>query len=350
MKLTSKIIFLIITGVFIGACAPAPKTVAPKVKPPTTRTDKEYDDRKKRKNRNNVIKRHRSNYSGLTCEKTKGHIQDKCEKICKELYKRRSDREDCQKLEVDFIEDLEEMYKVLENAKERTLNEIDSDLFETYINISIASLDRVVKEYNISKAKNFIYWLIDDEDIGEIFRNEDDDHDTLEEVLRQLDKDDYSNETNEIHKIFNKSIEGKDTLMEIIATSSDEVVEWFMDFINEKNAECKEGSETRLCFVGVYCRIGKDLDENGKNGWLSNQSFKDYLNKIINKKVNSQDADKDTDDGNSNNESRFNPEGWEEDDFDNVGDISVDWVNDLCLAPFPSKNADGNFIWKNETT
>ena len=193
--------------------------------------------------------------------------------------------------------------------------------------------------------------MITDKDIGEIFRNEDDEHDTLEEVLKQLDKQDdyeYSNDTGEIHKIFNKSIENRDTLMEIIADTSDEVVEWFMDFINEKNTECKKDSETRLCFVGVYCRIGKDLDENGKNDLLSNKSFKDYLDKIINEKVNSQDADIDTDDGNSNNESRFNPEDWEEDAFDDTDDLSEDWVNDLCQAPFPSKNADGNFIWQNE--
>ena len=352
MKLTSKITFLVITGVFIGACTPTPNTVVPKVDPhQTTRTEKDYDDRKKRKSRIKVINRNRLNYNGPTCENTSGSLQDDCEEICRDIYKRRDDREDCQKLEVDLIDDLEEMYEILEDAKDSgngALNEIDSNLFETYINISIASLDRVVKEYSISKAENFIYWLIKDETIGEIFRNEDDKHNTLEEVLKQLDKDNYSNDTGEIHKIFYKSIEGGNTLMELIAGSSNEVVEWFMDFINEKNAECKEDPKTRLCFVGVYCQIGKELDEDGKNDWLSNKSFEDYLKRIIGKKVNSRDATKDTDNGNSNDESRFNPEGWQEDDFDDgTDDLSIDWVKDLCQAPIPSKNENGNFIWRN---
>ena len=330
MKLTSKIIFLIITGVFIGACTPAPNPNT--LVPESPRTEAEYDSREIRED---VITRSRSRYDGPVCNKTSGRIQDDCEKICRELYRRSGDRESCELLEVDLIDDLEKMYEILEDAKDRgngALDEIDSELFNTYVHIGIASLDSVIGDYNSSKAENFLYWLIDNEAIGEVFRSEDDDHKTLEEVLRQLDSD-YSNKTGEIHKIFDESI-GEYDLMELIVTTSDVVIEWFMDFINEKNSDCKKSTRTKKCFVDVYCQIGDLLDdENQRADWLSNDVFKKYLDKIIDKKVNSRDADED-------DEEKYNMEGWSKDDvpipsgnarkgIEDADDLE-DWYEDLC--------------------
>ena len=342
----SKIIFLSIAGIFLaGACSPKPKPV---VLEKTIRTDKEYDrlKKKKREKRKNIIEKIREKYDGPTCNEAKGKIKTKCEKICKEIYKRFKDRQDCEELEVDLIDELEEVYEILEDAKEigsNSLNEIDSEVFETYISISISSLDRIIKNYSKNKARNFLYWLIKDEEIAEIFRDEDDEYNTLEEVLKKINST-YKRDTNEIHKIFEEKIEEGDNLIELIVDSSDKTIELFMDFINKKNPECKENTETRLCFVGVYCRIGNILDSDERDNWLSSESFTDYLKKIIQKKVNSQEASKDTDNGNTQDESKFNDKGWSADEIEDIGDIE-DWFDDLCLGPFPVKNSDNNFIW-----
>lgn len=315
MRLILKGFFLSVGAVFIIACQPAPD------KP--VRTEKEYNDKIDRdEDRDNVIKDTRTRYKGQTCEDLSGREQDDCEDICKEIYPNSKTRRECEELEVRLIEDLEEIHEILEDADDDELQNIDAELFDAYLNIDIAGLDDIIDDYSSKDAENFLFWLIDNEDIAEIFRDEDDDYETLENVFENLDSS-YS--SNAVWNVFNEDIDGED-LIELILDTSDEVVEWFMDFINETDSNCRSDTETQACFY-VYCRIGDILSGDDVDDWLKYEEFEEYLEDIIDEKINATNGTGDD----------KNADGWthgnkreDRDNIEELDDLDDNWVEELC--------------------
>jgi len=317
MRLMLKPFFLSVGAVFIMACIPTSEPVIEPDKP--VRTEREYDDKKDRdKDRDDVIKDTRKRYSGDTCEDLSGRAQDDCEDICKEIYPNSKTRRECEELEVRLIEDLEQIYEILKDADDDDLPNIDTELFDAYLNIDIAGLDDLIDDYSKKDAENFLFWLIDNEDIAEIFRDEDDDYETLENVFEQLDSS-YSSSA--VWNVFSKDIDGED-LIELILSTSDEVVEWFMDFINETDSNCSD-TETKACFH-VYCRIGDILSNDDADDWLRYEEFEEYIEDIIDEKINATN-------GTGNN---VGQNGWTYGDADNqieeLNDLEGNWVEELC--------------------
>lgn len=266
-------------------------------------------------------------YSGRACESLNGEVLRECKKKCEEMYRKIRDRNECRSLKVNFIEDLYEAYKILERAN--NLDDIDPDIFASYININpkgIESLEYIIEDYTSGEAKEFLFWLIDEEEIAEIFKIRDNNFNTLETLFREMDP---NYDKDELYESFTKKI-GGEFLIEIIINSGEENVEWFMDFINEKNPDCFDDEHTKECFK-LFCEIGDRLDETARDNWLNYERFEKYINKIIDEKVNSQQG--------RNFEVR-NPRGWIHEDSpstrrDRIGkidDFDEDWVEELCIG------------------
>jgi len=139
----------------------------------------------------------------------------------------------------------------------------------------------------------------------------------LESLFKSFD-DNYNR--GNIYDTFTKNLDGDD-IMEIAILEGDEVVEWFMDFINEKNKACEDDTETRACFK-VYCKIGDELDEDTRDDWSDIDEFEDYLEDIIDEKVNSRQGE-----GTNRNST-----GWiyGNKNIEGLNDLSNDWVRELC--------------------
>ena len=326
MNSTIKTFFLGVAIFFTGACfGPSQTAIDTPTTPP--RTEREYEEKRQRDtDRDNVIRNTRTRYSGRACEDLTGREQDDCEDICKEIYSGdRGARRECEELEIDLIEDLEEVYELLEDANDDDFASIDPELFDTYLNIGISGLEEIIEDYSSKDAEEFLYWLIEDEEIGEIFRKEDDDYQALENVFEQLSS---TYNPAEVWEIFDEDIDGDD-LIELVINSSDEVIDWFMDYINERNSACEQDTESRDCFR-VYCRIGEIINSNDRDDWLDNESFEDYIEDIIDEGVNSNNRGSQSERGETSGPNKGWTYGDGNGEFEELDDLNDDWVDELC--------------------
>ncbi|MCZ0933387.1 MAG: hypothetical protein OXJ52_09600 [Oligoflexia bacterium] len=289
------------------------------------REDEEYDRRKDDDdNRGSVFDRSRSRRSGNICEdEDRDH---ECKEQCKEMYRRIGDRDDCEELTVAQIGVLFELWEFLKEPDEDDLPHIDAEDFDVYLNVSISSLDNLVDDWNNRETKEFLYWMINNENIAKIFEKEDNDYKTFTAILKNLNGN-FGSST--IYEPFLQKIE-RDKLMEVAIDSGNEmVIEWFMDYINDENSDCKDEDVSKDCFE-VYCKIGKGIDEDFMEQWLDYPVFEDHIDDIIQNGVNATNPG--AAGGDATND--INSSGWtfgdDDGEFENFGDISDDWVTDLC--------------------
>ena len=281
------------------------------------RDDRYYEDRRRRDpDRNEVFDRSRTErYPGKACEdESRGHD---CQDQCRDIYTRRGDKEDCEELSVDQIERLHELHDILEKPDDDDLANVDFEDFDVYLNISIAPLDKLIGRYTRSEAKEFMLWLIEDEDASQVFEKEDDEYSAFEALLEGFAGSINSNGDN-IWEPFVERIEG-DKLMELaIESGNEETLDWFMDYINEKNSQCEDEELHVDCFK-IYCKIGDEIDDDYRDDWLGYENFEDYIEDIISEGINS--------DGGS--EANGYQWGGSNNVIEELRDVD-DWVDDLC--------------------
>ena len=312
-SLSGLLLFAFLAGCFGSSQTP----LYPVKEGDPVRSGEEYDARKERDpNRRDVLADSRKRFSGKACEEE--DRDHDCKDQCRDIYTNRGDRDDCEDLSVMQIERLERLHELLEKPDADDLeDDVDSEDFDVYLNVSIAALDKLVGKYSSRKAEEFLIWMIDNERIAEIFEDEDDDHETLEALLKNLDS--WSGD-DEIYKPFIEKI-GRDTLMDM-AVSNEEVASWFQDFINEENKDCEEDETDLECWT-VYCKIGKAMDDDYRDDWLDFEDFEDYVNDII-EEHGCEPAEGVELDGTN---CLWFSEG--DDSKEDVGDVD-DWVDDLC--------------------
>ena len=323
--------------VFLTACF-GPPQVTPEPAPPLSpRTDREYEDRIRRDtDREDVIRRGRTTrFSGRTCdEESRSH---KCRDICGDIYHSRQGRDDCEEeFTAEYIERLEEeIYEVLESPDDDDLNNIDLEDFEQYVNLDISGFERLVGRYSSREAEDMLAWLIAEPEAARVFEKEDDDFEVLEDLLKRFTG---SFGSSDIYDPFLDNV-GRDKLMELLISDADEdTMQWFVDFINEKNTHCEDDTEDIDCFA-IYCKIGDDIDSDSSEDWLDFEVFEDYLDDIIDAKVNSEaDTNKPSngggwchvDDVEDTSVSECPADNPEDETFEDVGDLGDSWVDDLC--------------------
>ena len=311
----SKLLLFLSFIFTLVACKPDPVIITTK---PTT---DEYKNIKKAKDRKEILEDITKSYKGSPCNELdrKDKNKRKCEEQCKDMFGTITSRKECRKLKVSLIKDLYDQFKILEEADD--LQDINSRLFEVYLNVSISGLSKIADRYSDNEAEDFLFWVLKNETILNIFRKEDNNHIMFEKILKKFDSN-YN--TNSLNTTFSKKLEGSELIEIAIRNSESQMMTWFLDFINDKNEACDKDTETKDCFE-IYCKIGDELSEDDKAEWLEVSEFEDYLKDIISKKVNSRNAD-------SSNAKRYNRNGWSynRQGIEEFSDLSDDWVSDLC--------------------
>ncbi|MCY4321282.1 MAG: hypothetical protein OXC37_02610, partial [Bdellovibrionaceae bacterium] len=198
----------------------------------------------------------------------------------------------------------------------------DPEDFDVYLNVSIESLDDLVDdEWNSRESREFLFWLINDEDAANVFEKEDDEYDTLTAILREINNFDFD----DIHEPFTTKLEGSDNLMEVaIDSGNEDVIDWFMDYINDKNQACDREPVSKPCFE-VYCRIAQDIDDDSIENWLDYDSFESYIEDIIEEGVNSKNRG-----DNANRGTAGWTYGEESGELEDINDLDDDWEEELC--------------------
>ena len=255
--------FLALAGVLITQCTPPPPAPAP-----DPRKGDDYYDRKNRddKDRNSVLDRSKKRYSGPKCEG-----DDDCEEICKDIYNRRSVREDCLELAAEQVEKLWEIYEAFENPGEDELASIDAVDFETFIEIDLRPVDTLIGKLSASEAKRVLAWIGEEPDIAKVFQDEDDDYRLLKELLRNINSD--------LKKALSKNIIGSDSFMEIAIDSNEDALNWIHSFFSEECSNDAAGEEVCI-FNDWYCEV--DLDEDEWDFLIGDEEgFEQVLNEIL---------------------------------------------------------------------
>ena len=301
---------------FISGCTSPANNTNGAVNEPTV----DYDERKNTDtDRETVLTESKERKAGAICEDEDN--KHNCKELCKEMYRRIGDRDDCEELTVTQIEVLHDIFELLEDPDIDDLDAIEALDFDVYLNVSISSLDNLVDDWSKSETQEFLSWLIKNEDVAKVFIKEDnDDYNTFSAMLKNLTSFTASNDT--IHKPFVAKVEDEKLMEEAIDSGHEEVREWFMDYINDKHSACKSDEVSKACFK-VYCLIGKGIKDDYMEDWSRFDDFQSYLEDIIKGKINA-----------TNGAGSDTGTGWTygdgENQFEDFGNISSDWVDDLC--------------------
>ena len=328
MTKLSNILLLLSCTFTLVAWSPVQDTTTIQPDPKPIRETDDYQRRDRDTDRDNVRVREDRSYERRrrVCEDIDKKNRKGCKEICSDIYQDRKDRKKCEKLSVDLIEDLEIVYRALEDGSDygfsKIYNSYHHEVFYDYLNIGLSGLNDIIEDYSSREAKNFLLWLIKSENILDSFIKADDDYKVLITLFKSIRpsyddaKDfflwlteaknissniiikEYGNyiviatkssydEKEGTWEIFNEKINYSDTLMELVLKSnSDTIMKWFLDYINNTNTACDKNKESEECFK-VYCKIGKELDEYAQDSWHEKfYDFQDYLDDIVSEAVN----------------------------------------------------------------
>ena len=303
---------------FITSCSPTQLDMLDE------RSDEYYEERKRRDDdRRAVLNFSRIRRSGRLCkDEGKNH---ECYDWCKEIYRTLGDKKDCvEELTVSQIEKIFELYELLEDPNASDLIKVEPEDFDVYLNISIRSLEDLIDRWNERESKEFLYWLLNNKNLAKIFEKEDKDHDTFTALLQNIKSFNY----NEIHKPFIAKIENGRLMEVAIDSGNEKTMEWFIDYIEDKNEACRDETVSKDCFA-VYCKIGEGLDNDHVEKWLDEfNEFESYIKIIIEDGVNA--VNPTTASGKAVNSGTGWTYGRGNGQYRDIKDITSDWVKDLC--------------------
>ena len=295
--------FLILVGFLVIQCSSSPSTTDQGKK--DVKDDTDYDrSNEEDKNREKALKAARDKYKGRPkCEGDEG-----CEEICKDIYNRRSVREDCIELAAEQVDKLEEIYETFENPSDDDLASIDSVDFETFVEIDLRPLETLVGKLSASEAKKVLTWIADDPDIAEIFQDEDDEYDLLKKLLDPLH--------NDVEQALNKTIGDGDSFMEKIIDNNETALDWVHNYFAE---ECSNDDHEEVCiFNEWYCQVG--LNDDYWDNLLDSEDVEQIVDDLLDGYTISSGA----------------PTCWTEAvaDEDDADDLTAECVEKLCGKDF----------------
>lgn len=216
-----------------------------------------------------------------------------CKEDCRTIYTNSDDREDCEKLSVEKIQDLYSVYNRLKDAAV-PLNSTDLEDLKAYLKISTSAFVRAIsRDYHTSEAKDMLVYIAEDDEVAEIIADYDENYRVLYHLLKKVKSS--HKQDNDLADIFTTDMRGRSkhsNLFEIAILDGDNetAVNWFLDYILAKQPNCKSTDDTdaghRACFDKI-CAIGNDffddddVDNETMSAWFRHGSFSNYIEDVI---------------------------------------------------------------------
>ena len=217
---------------------------------------------------------------GDACEDERSN--HRCYDLCKAMYKRADDKEECAELTPDNIEAMYDMWQALETGRLSNLEGINVEHFDWFLNVSIAGFDALVREYKRSEAEDVLVWIAEDEDVAEVMRDEDNDFETLEELLSLVDRF----ELDSVEEPFITEIDRKTLFEYAIDSGNDIAMDYFLDYFFQTHKSCRRDNHITIACLTLVCKIGDSIDERDRENLLNSSLFSDFAEEIIRKEVN----------------------------------------------------------------
>ena len=252
----------------------------------------------------------RARRGGDTCEDERsGH---ECYELCKKMYRRGDDEEECTELTPDNIEAMYDVWVALETGRLSNLERIELEPLDWFLNVSIAGFDSLIRDYKRSEAEDVLIWIAENDDVAEIMIDEDDDFETLEELLSLVDRF----ELNSVESPFIKELDRKTLFEYAIYAGNDVAMDYFLDYFFQTHTSCRNDNITLACLT-LVCEIGASIDERDREDILDSSIFADFVEDIINNTVN----------GFTSASGEKWIKGTGDDKIDSINDLDNSWAN-----------------------
>ena len=197
-------------------------------------------------------------YRSDSRDRDKNRCEDdkSCAEICDDIFRDSRDENKCGRLDPNEVYDLEDVFEVIEGPDSSSLEDLDEDALEKFMNVSIAPLIKEARGYSSSETKDFLLFIAENPDIAELFASEDSDFQFLDELLEGL----LSRDT---VRALSRSIDGRsESFISLSAEyGNEEALLWIHEYLiqgtNDSNAYCGGYSK---CVFDKYCRIAEGND------------------------------------------------------------------------------------------
>lgn len=213
-----------------------------------------------------------------------------CRDYCKQMFRSSGDRKDCLKLEESEIEDMfDDVHERLKDPSGEDLDGINVEDLKAYFDVSISGFQRLISsEYKRTDAEEVLIWIMQNEEVTELFIDEDDDYKTFELLLEEATG---SFNDNKLEKPLGRDIDSDDTLIEL-AEENETALDWLLEYVFETATQCDSDNPVQQNCFEVICKIGAKFGddrhgETNRSDWLIDSGdFENYIEDIIDANIN----------------------------------------------------------------
>ena len=209
-------------------------------------------------NRNEILENSKRTHVSSICSES-----EDCQKICRNLFNRSDDREDCEDLTEAQVDRLDDVHDALESPGLNDLQYIDLYDLNVFLNVSPEPIERLFRRIGSSRARSILYWIASDKDVAEIFESEDGEFVILETLLDEIRP--------RPEEALGVSVREGDTFQEVAIESDNRAAfDWTHNFLV---SECSSsgrsrGNEEEWCVLAHYCNITKRFSEDNQADFL----------------------------------------------------------------------------------
>ena len=209
-----------------------------------------------------------------------------CEDICDDIFRSRNAREKCEEFSISAVEDMEDVFEVLEEPDTDDLEAMDLEVLKDLLDISSEPLKKAISDMSTNGRREFLVWFAEDSEAAEIIIEVEDESDIREALFPRFIVSPSSRSD------LNQSIGGGKTFVEVALESDNEpVLEWLHSSF-EETPWCKQhrgytftvDGKTRdgyaIClFDNFYCAL--HLDEDLEDEYFKYEFFTDLLDEVL---------------------------------------------------------------------
>ncbi len=177
--------------------------------------------------------------TGDLCEES-----SKCKDICKDIFSGNSHRDDCYELPEELVKKFENVIEAVEDGE---VEDIDEFALECLLDIEEDEIVRVVRKLSSSKAKKFFIDLVEEDNLADIFYDEDDEFQVLGAILSEVSG------SGTVDEQLKEKLEDEKSVLWFVAETDGKAWKWLDSYVEyrceEKRVRCTGSSK-----IGAYCQ------------------------------------------------------------------------------------------------
>ncbi|MCY4512363.1 MAG: hypothetical protein OXB86_01595, partial [Bdellovibrionales bacterium] len=198
---------------------------------------------------------------------------DDCQKICQDIFQGRKAKEACKEFSISAVEDMNQVFKVLEKPEINKLEALNFQVLELMLDISSEPLETAASRMNPTEKKRFLVWLAEDFTAARLISEADSDFKVMDRLLGTTQATIVSE--------VKRSIDSGDNFVEIaLAFENAVALEWLHNFFGN---QCDGRDYERCIFKDYYCGIYTSFSasQNTADKYFDHEFFTKALDEVL---------------------------------------------------------------------